>query len=839
MKPGLTVFLLIQLVAFCGASYAQKQDDALSRMIALEATTTTVEAYFAMIGKQGITLSYNPGSLPLKTVVSVAASSIRAGDLLTAILPPGTRLVARGSKIIIAEQSRQFSISGFIKEDVSEETLPGATISVVGQPVPKGAVSNESGFFSLSLPAGDHTLRIGYIGFESLSVRVSPEKDEQLTIHLKPAPHLLAEAEVKAEAGRNNVEYKIDPMGPASQSSVFFNSVMNNLQFLPGIVANPLLASKIQVRGGNTNENLIVIDGIPVYNYSHVGSVLSIFNSDAIKSFTFYKGGFPARYEGRLSSVMDIQMKDGDKQNHHGAFSLDLLSASAMLEGPIERERSSYLLSFRRSWFDLGNALPKNALWFYVYDFNMKLHFELNKKKQLLISAYKGADTFRSDLGDKNQALLRWTNFLASVQLKQVVSPVLFNRTVVAYSRYLTFITPDDPDGAMSERHSNQIDDVSLSTDFDCYPSDFFTVRFGAKTSFVQFTSQSVPEGYSGTDLEKQRQSTIQASAYLESDLHVNDKLSLGLGVNALVYMPSRNKTLPSVQPRVQLKYLYRPDLLLFASFSTMAQFYHQLTINGFSLPFELRVPSIDPLKPSKARTLEAGYKYHFDGNKGLLSTSVYYGRRKSILTMRPQQDFQGGVVALDWKDRITVGKGESVGVEFLVKREWKRFWVQAAYTWSASREQYEVINNGRSIRSAYDVPHLLNGIISFKLSQSSLLTTSFNAQSGMLVAAPRYSVPSIDEVLGATGGSDSNNYILDGYYQYRLPFNVHINLGYSYTWRDDKGRDRLVLRCGLYNLAGNHQPFSYDISIEDLNALVNTTSPGKFIPYAGFSFKF
>ncbi|MCC8144413.1 MAG: TonB-dependent receptor [Tannerellaceae bacterium] len=422
-----------------------------------------------------------------------------------------------GKYVVLKRKPKQFTISGFVRDSVSYESLINAT--VLDMHSGRGVTSNNYGFYSITLPAGEYLLRVSYVGFDALEYPVVLAKDTMIDMPLAPLSSL---QEVVVEGIAGHSELLNTRTGGMQLSAYTLQKVpavlgeadlIKVLQQTPGVASGTEILTGMYVRGGNGDENLFLLDGNPVYHVNHLGGVFSTFNPDAVKNVEFYKGSFPARYGGRLSSVIDVRMKEGDMQEYHGDFSIGLLSAKAAFEGPIVKDRTSFNVSFRRTWLDaittpalaINRKVNKDNsfLGYSFYDLNAKMNHIINPKHRLYLSVYAGQDRFRYRMDEKEEALReeatwRWGNFLGTLKWNCVISNKLFANLSVNYTRYKSKMREEDQALTLKEKpqkqgawekemlshiyrfNSSGIEDLGYRLDFDYTPLPEHRVRFGS-----------------------------------------------------------------------------------------------------------------------------------------------------------------------------------------------------------------------------------------------------------------------------------------------------------------------------------------------------------------------
>ncbi|HFA51771.1 MAG TPA: TonB-dependent receptor, partial [Bacteroidetes bacterium] len=595
-------------------------------------------------------------------------------------------------------QQKTFTISGYIEDAASGEKLIAA--NVFDAKSLDGTVSNTYGFYSLTLPEGQVELSSSYIGYQTINIDFNLRKDTTIIFKL-PASIELAEVEVVAEKlerieentqmSRVTVPVEQIESMPALLGEV---DVLKSLQLLPGIQGGGEGQSGIYVRGGSPDQNLILLDGVPVYNVSHLLGFFSVFNSDAIKNVTLTKGGFPARYGGRLSSIIEINMKEGNMQELHGEGAVGIIASRFTLEGPINKGKTAFMVSARRTYADLvfkpiikAQALEGEDInvRMYFYDLNAKINHKINDKHRLYLSAYSGADIFgakyKETYGDGDSYFtdggIDWGNITAAARWNYMISNKLFANTTLTFSRFrfdFGAAVEDVYDGVKenySAKYFSGIYDWAGKIDLDYIPNPKHYIRFGGGITHHTYDPGAIvfkaefDEEKLDTTLGSTRTKAAEFSAYVEDDINLG-ALKVNLGVHASGFLVD-GTFYNSVQPRIGLRYLLGNDWAVKASFSTMAQYINLLTNESLSLPTDLWVPSTARIKPQTswqpavgvAKTLWDEYEFSVEG---------YYKKMKNVVSYKEGVSFLG--VENDWQDKVTQGDGESYGAEVFLQKK-------------------------------------------------------------------------------------------------------------------------------------------------------------------------
>lgn len=701
------------------------------------------------------------------------------------------------------------------------ENLYGATLIFSDEKNRKTfAVSNDNGMYSLNLPEGNYQVEASYIGYSPLEKKIYIDRALFLDFELKPFPFKIEEVVVER---RSSPAFQGE-RSPADLLSLNGSDIFAQIRILPGIISTSSANGYFQVNGGNDDENLILLDGIPIYHPNHLNSNLPSFNGDAIKSVHFHKNLFPSQFEGRLSSVTDVRLKDGNKTYHSQTFTLDMSAASLTLEGPIVKNKFNYMFSARRSWLELfNNYLSKNNRLKHSFnDLNLKLAYEFNSRNSLQFIAYNAQNNYFEPSFEPKNPVLTWDNKLYACKLNTIFSENILNTTSLAYTSYsnkaaMFIVDPDEIDlskdfapneqyGCQSydtEHMTSSIKAISLSTKFSYNVDNKCQIVCGINSSFKQYSIAKLAEGHKNTS-----QPITQISSFYENRIKITDRLYGQVGANFVAYLPKKFDKHFSIQPRFSLKYSLSDSNLLYAGFSRMSQFYHYLRIDFFSIPTDFRMPSIAGYKPRISNQFDVGCKYFLPG--GLIESSLFYKSRANIIALKPESLPWNS----DWKESIMVGNGKSYGFRFFMHNKWRKFALQLSYAYTRSFEWYPTIKKIGKVPSLSDIPHALNTAVTYNLTNHSAFSVGGVLKSGRVIG-------NADDVIIVSA---------EKFRRQRYPFNYRLDVSYSY-YKQFNGA-KLLLRVGLYNIVGNPRP-------EDLMGFYPLVFQRHCLPYWAVSIKF
>jgi len=678
---------------------------------------------------------------------------------------------------------QKFTISGYMSDAETGEKLIGANIFEKNSL--QGNVSNTYGFYSLTLPAGPADIEVSYIGFANQTMEFDLDRDTTINFNFSSSLELetvVVEADklyrIEEDAQMSRMEIPIEQIKkiPALLGE---NDVMKALQLLPGVQSGGEGQSGLYVRGGSPDQNLVLLDGVPVYNVSHVLGIFSVFNADAIKNVSLTKGGFPARYGGRLSSVLEINMKEGNAKEFHGEGSIGTISSKLTLEGPIIKDKMSFIVSGRRTYLDLlakpfvalankqNNFGEKIGLKLYFYDLNAKLNYKINDKHRLYLSAYSGADVFETSIAssdDKFTGGISWGNLISSFRWNYKITNKLFANTTLNYSNYDIDIyssfedTFDSRTESVSLNYRSGIRDLSAKIDFDYIPNPKNYIRFGVNVIDHKYTPGVASFKLSLDDINLDTIFGSQITNSIETSLYVEDEITLGklkanIGLHSSLFNVN-NETYTSIQPRIGLRYLLPRDIAIKASFNTMTQFVNLLTSEALSLPTDLWVPSTERVKPQQAWQAAIGAAKTFD-DQYEFSIEAYYKKMDNLVSFKEGSSFAFGLED-DWQNKITQGSGEAYGLEFFLQKKRGKTTGWIGYTLSWNNRTFEEINGGETFPFRYDRRHDISIVAIHNFNDHISLSGTWVFGTGNAFTLPKFRYP-YEQVSFPTTDSNGN----------------------------------------------------------------------------------
>ncbi len=759
-----------------------------------------------------------------------------------------------------ALNAQTFTVSGTLTDALTGEDLIGATISVV-EDVSVGTASNTYGFYSISLAPGTYTLAYQYIGYETTYLKVELADNIKQDVELGTGALELNEVVIKAEAKDENISNtkmsvtKLDPKAIESVPVLFGEKdIIKTMQLTPGVKSAGEGNSGFYVRGGGLDQNLILLDEAPVYNASHLLGFFSVFNSDALKDVTLYKGGIPAEFGGRASSVMDIKMKDGNKKRYSVSGGLGLISSKLTFEGPVVKNKGSFIVSGRRTYadqflrFSSNEDLTSSTLYF--YDLNMKANYAITEKDRLFISGYFGRDIFGFN---DNQFGFEWGNQTGTVRWNHLFSDKLFLNTSLIYSKYNYKFNVSFAENA-SFSVASAIQDWNLKQDFSYFLNPKNTVKIGWNGILHTFLPGSIETGedniFNADEIPEQK--ALEFGFYAQNDQKINDALSLNYGLRYSIFNqvgPGTIKTFNTdgevtainefddwesvqfyhgLEPRVSAKYQINGSTSLKTSLTRNYQYLHLLSNTTTTTPTDVYVPSSINVKPQIADQVALGLFKNLSDNKYETYVEGYYKQ------LYNQIDYKNGadlVLNADVEGELVFGSGYAYGAEFFIKKKEGRLTGWISYTLGRTLRTFDAINNGDPYPARQDRIHDLAVVALYDISSKWKLATNFVFYTGDAATFPsgRYSIGGIDVPLY----TERNGY--------RFPNYHRADIGVTYT-RLKTDTKESTWNFSVYNFYGKENAFTIDFqenpdNPEETQAV--QLALFKIIPSVSYNFKF
>ena len=754
--------------------------------------------------------------------------------------------------------ARSVTLSGFVTDAATGEALIGA--AVYASDLGRGVSTNAYGFYSLPLPPGPVRVAVSYVGYATQTRPLALTADLRLDVALDGAPEL---GEVVVEADETPADRRPEStpqMGQAALTGTDIRGVpallgeadvLKAIQLLPGVRGGTEGTAGLYVRGGSPDQTLLLLDGTPVYNANHLFGFVSTFNGDAVQRAELTKGAYPARFGGRLGSVLDVRLRDGSTETFGAQGQVGLLSSRLLVEGPIAPGRASFLVSGRRTYADLV-AKPILAVYnrdaaksgdpridptAYFYDLNAKLNWQVSDRDRAYLSLYRGTDQFgavvvdeRPEDFDRTDIGLGWGNVTSSLRYTRVLSPRAFGALTVSASDYAFDVDVDieervggDDPVAARARYRSGVRDLAVRADLDWAAGRGHAVRLGGGAAVHRFTPGALSLTGAGapdtapldTLLGARRTVGADVTAYAEDEWAVSDRLTLALGVHGTVYAVG-NAVYPSLEPRVSASYRPRDRLALKASVATTQQPVHLLTTGaGIGLPADLWVPATDRIGPERGWQAAVGAAGSLPSGRTSWTAEAYWREMRGLVAYREGAEFTSAFD--DWQDLVVTGDGRSVGAELFVQHRTPRLTAWLGYTLAKTDRQFDAIDGGARFPFRYDRTHDLSAVALYQLSRAFDVSASVSYGTGNAVtlAQALYEQPdySSQDVRRWSRAFDLNGFSgLDTGTAYgarngfRLPAYARLDL--AATWYFRRGPRPHALSLNVYNATNHKNPF-------------------------------
>lgn len=758
---------------------------------------------------------------------------------------------------IQAHAQSKYTISGTIKDASTGEDLIGAAVVLQNDPG-VGAVTNAYGYYVLTVSQPDATLVIQYVGFNPTVIEVDASKEEKLNIELQPQIEALKEVVIESEAKDVNItETKMSvtkiSVEDIKKIPVLFGErdVMKTVQLMPGIKTAGEGNSGFYVRGGTADQNLILLDEATVYNPSHLLGFFSVFNSDALKDVTLYKGGMPAEYGGRASSVMDIKMKDGNMKDFGVSGGIGLISSKLTLEGPLQKDKGSFIVSGRRTYADMflvfsnDETISNSQLFF--YDLNTKANYKINDNNRVYLSGYFGRDRF----GFSEDFGFDWGNATGTFRWNHIFNDKLFSNTSLIYSDYDYEIGIGADDGFSLK---STITDWNLKEDFTYFANNSNKIKFGGNLIYHNFVPGEITASENNAlgDTDVENQYSIEGALYIQNDQKVNDRLSLNYGLRysyfnylgeGTAYEFDDNGNLTGstfyesgesiaqyggLEPRLSMRYLLNESSSIKSSINRNYQYLHLLSNSTTSTPTDIWVPSSNNVKPQIADQFAVGYFKNFNDNMFEFSIESYYKNMYNLIDYRDGADLQ---FATNVESELVYGDGQSYGVELLLRKSSGRLTGWVSYTLSRTLREFEAINNGELYPARQDRIHDISVVGMYDITPKLNVSATWVYYTGDAATFP------------------SGKYLVDGqlvpYYTerngYRMPDYHRLDIGVNWE-RKKTEKFESSWNFSLYNAYGRENAYSIDFQQSETDPNVTEAvqlSLFKWVPSFSYNFKF
>ena len=756
-----------------------------------------------------------------------------------------------------AQQAR-VTLSGFVQDARSGEKLLGAAVYVAnGQ---TGTTTNAAGFYSLTLlPQDSIRLTASYLGYQRATVVLGARQTLAQSFALA-ADNQLSDVQVTGQLDAP-LERRVEmstlqiPVTQLRQLPALLGEpdVLRAFQLMPGVQSGREGSGALYVRGGSPDQNLTLLDDVPIYYVSHIGGFLSVFDANAISDVRLVKGGFPARYGGRLSSVLDVRLKEGNKKQLSGNAGIGVLATHLSLEGPLKNGKTTFLVSARRGNLDLFSRVASrissggnSVVGYSFYDASLKVSHQLTPKDQVFAALYLGGDrlfltqkpqTIPNPKGDfryQGESNLRYGNALASLRWNRQFSPKLFGNATLAatqfrYENGQSYHSEDDsPTGRNEDSQvlfTSGVQDVQAKADFDYYASPQHQLRFGGTAIYHTFTpgvnsfTTKTSTIAVDTTFGSQRVSAREVALYGEDEIRVNARLSANIGLRAVIYSVV-GRTFGGVQPRILVTYLVGEHTALKASFSTMQQYLHLLSNNGAGLPTDLWVPATARVAPQRAQQLAVGVAHTIAAWGIEVSMEAFHKSLHDLIEFREGATFYNS--SQDWQDKVvTGGRGQVQGIEMLVQKKTGRLTGWVGYTLARNERQFDQLNAGQWYPYKFDRRHDASVVLIYQLRPGITLSATwvYGTGNALTLAEGNYNVIEQSYGHGLRSNVASERY----FYQeaelygsknsYRMRAYHRLDIGATFTKSVRHGER--IWRVGAYNAYSRNNPYYIYYSLD------------------------
>jgi hypothetical protein len=739
--------------------------------------------------------------------------------------------------------SQNIVMSGYVNCAQTGEKLVGANIYNKASGL--GTSTNNSGYFSLILlPVDSVEIVVSFIGYTSIETRIPTNKNLRFDIDLRPG-YLLNEVLIE-ETNKHKIENRpeISRIRLSIQQIKTLPSIggetdiLKLIQNTPGVKSGGEWSTGLYVRGGSSEQNLFLLDNTPLYNVSHLGGFVSTFNSDALKNVEFIKGGFPANYGNRLSSVLDVQMKDGNSKEFNANVSVGMMSSKIFLEAPVKPDTSSYIISYRRFMYDLimlpvSKAMFKNdqSFGYTFYDLNLKFNHNISSKTRLFVSAYFGEDVFQVNQFNrdyKSKSELNWGNSMVSVRINNILSKALFSNFSVSYVEYQSVIATNSifkQDTSITKQHNSinsKIGDIISNLDFEYSTWKNAKIKFGLTNTIHSFNPAVINYNISidnqiitDTTLNNEKIRAVSNSAFLLLESFIGKQFSSNCGIRlSHYYVNGKNYINP--EPRILLNYNLKKIFAIKASYDVMRQNVNVLS-SGIGIPYEMWFPATDKISPAKSQQISFGIAKSFFNNSIELSIEGYYKELENLITYKT-----GNMLAVfngDWTNLVeTEGIGKSKGLEFLLQKTKGRLTGLFGYTLSKATRQFENINNGKEYIYKYDRTHDAGIMLSYQISDKLNISSTWVYGTGNAYSLPVGQISTVSEYYDVNNNGlfnySTSAHIYDGVNNYRMRDYHRLDIGINHTKSVRYGQR--TLNFSIYNIYNRQNPFYYYLNFHE-----------------------
>jgi hypothetical protein len=768
------------------------------------------------------------------------------------------------------DKTEKFTISGYVKEQATGEFIIGTNVYV--KPSLQGTTTNQYGFYSLTLPKGKYTLVFSYIGYSEVVREIDLDKDLRINTSLQEAGITTDAVEIVGEKSDQNVSgtemgtVKLE-METIKELPAFMGEVdiLKTIQLLPGVKGAGEGNSGFYVRGGGPDQNLVLLDEAVVYNAAHLFGFFSVFNGDAVKDINLIKGGMPAEYGGRLASVLDIAMKEGNNRKYQVEGGIGLISSRLTVQGPIKKDTSSFIVSGRRTYIDvmmqpfIKKDSPFKGSGYYFYDLNTKINYRLSDKDRLFLSGYFGRDVFNYKNAESGfNVNIPWGNATTSLRWNHLFSSKLFMNVSAIFSDY-NFSFGAEQQG-FEFRLFSGITDYNAKVDFSFYPDVRHSVKFGTNYTYHTFTPTNASAKSGEVEFDfgpEKKEFAHEAAVYITDDFDLTEKIRLNAGLRYSYFMQvgkfdryvenefgritdtihygpgEKVKSYGGLEPRFSIRYTLNKASSLKASYTRNLQYVHLASLSSVSLPTDIWVPSSDVVKPQVGVQYAAGYFRNFKDDTYESSVEVYYK------SMENQVEYAEGALPEDGVNNnadnsFTFGTGQSYGAEFFFKKRTGKLTGWIGYTLSWTTRNFPGINNGETFYAKYDRRHDGSLVLTYDLTKQWTVSSIFVYGTGNAITLPVARYLFEGNIVNEYGARNS----------FRMAPYHRLDISATYVCKPKK-KFQSSWNFSVFNVYNRHNPyFIYfdnegDITQGNLKITAKQVSLFPIIPSVTWNFKF
>lgn len=828
---------------------------------------TVIQFLEELNAKSGIVIEYASNSINANHIVTLDGSETSIGAILQKVLKgQRARLIEKNNKLILVKSPTIIDVDEllpvytfyrFVKEGISQEPMAGATVIELASH--RGIATNPYGFFSLSLPEGRHQIEISHVGYNSSVIDFVLKKNTRADIDLA----IKQETEVMqvivvpvSDAIKKGIGDKINSRQDATYNYLLGeNDPLRDAYLLPGVSNIPASFSGLFVRGGDPGENLFLLDGNVVYNPTHMLGALSIVNQTSLKSMQLFKSDFPSKYGGATSSVIDIHTKDGNMEQWHGEANAGTLSGSFTLEGPVVKNKTAVMASFRHSWISPLFTLFQEGIKPDFYDVHFKATQLLNKNNKLMVNFYNGRDVLKQSIANTDN-LHKWGNLTGSLIWNCVIGSRSFVNTSVNVSRYInlgaykyTLFDEDD----VAELDSGSVGTFSSTEQYNIKSQAEIYFNYRTKLNLGVQLAHTIIKPFESKfteDIEDDESSYTsftplpydELSAYGEGEIKIGKNFFVRPGLHFSGYQ-FRNYQYLSFQPRLFTSYKINQHHRIYASYDRMTQYLHLVTNPYLSMNADMWVPSTEKLKPEQSDSYNLGYEFQYQGG---WKTSVegYWKEMQNVTNYVEGKSYF--VNDENWEQNVSTGKGWAYGVEWMLRKSKGKLSLLATYTLSWSWRQFEDINDGEKFPYKYDRRHSLNAGLGYKLTKNVDFSVLWSYSTGDVFSLPDYLYPDFDNAQQITNPTDLLKdyrfvYHYSKYNQYRTSPYHCLDAAVNYHTGKQK-KNQLIVTAGVYNIYGSADQYIYEMkgSLNNKSMMAETGyKTFGMTPYISLSYKF